>query len=93
VLYGVGALIVSQRTRNSDCMDPLTEEDRSKNSDTIRLTYIGGPTLLIEYGGLRFLTDPTFDLVVNENYRSRDSNYFGQISPGNSRQLLHRRSK
>jgi L-ascorbate metabolism protein UlaG (beta-lactamase superfamily) len=27
----------------------------------IRLTYIGGPTLLIEVGGLRLLTDPTFD--------------------------------
>jgi L-ascorbate metabolism protein UlaG (beta-lactamase superfamily) len=27
----------------------------------IRLTYIGGPTLLIEMAGLRLLTDPTFD--------------------------------
>ena len=27
----------------------------------VRLTYIGGPTLLIEYGGWRLLTDPTFD--------------------------------
>jgi L-ascorbate metabolism protein UlaG (beta-lactamase superfamily) len=27
----------------------------------IRLTYIGGPTLLIELAGLRLLTDPTFD--------------------------------
>ena len=27
----------------------------------LRLTYIGGPTLLIEVGGLRLLTDPTFD--------------------------------
>jgi L-ascorbate metabolism protein UlaG (beta-lactamase superfamily) len=25
------------------------------------LTYIGGPTALLEHGGLRFLTDPTFD--------------------------------
>ncbi|MFE0191522.1 MBL fold metallo-hydrolase [Streptomyces sp. NPDC058989] len=25
------------------------------------LTYLGGPTALIEYGGLRLLTDPTFD--------------------------------
>src|SRR5579871_647755 len=29
---------------------------------TMTLTLIGGPTLLIEIGGLRFLTDPTFDL-------------------------------
>jgi L-ascorbate metabolism protein UlaG (beta-lactamase superfamily) len=27
----------------------------------VRLTHIGGPTLLIEVGGLRILTDPTFD--------------------------------
>ena len=27
----------------------------------LRLTHIGGPTLLIEVGGLRLLTDPTFD--------------------------------
>jgi L-ascorbate metabolism protein UlaG (beta-lactamase superfamily) len=27
----------------------------------IRLTHIGGPTALIELGGLRLLTDPTFD--------------------------------
>jgi L-ascorbate metabolism protein UlaG (beta-lactamase superfamily) len=30
-------------------------------SGGVRVTYIGGPTLLIEAGGLRFLTDPTFD--------------------------------
>lgn len=28
---------------------------------TARFTHIGGPTLLIEVGGLRILTDPTFD--------------------------------
>jgi L-ascorbate metabolism protein UlaG (beta-lactamase superfamily) len=27
----------------------------------IRLTHIGGPTVLIEVGGWRLLTDPTFD--------------------------------
>jgi L-ascorbate metabolism protein UlaG (beta-lactamase superfamily) len=27
----------------------------------IRLTHIGGPTTLIEIGGWRLLTDPTFD--------------------------------
>jgi L-ascorbate metabolism protein UlaG (beta-lactamase superfamily) len=27
----------------------------------IALTYVGGPTALLEYGGLRILTDPTFD--------------------------------
>ena len=27
----------------------------------LRLTHVGGPTVLIEVGGWRFLTDPTFD--------------------------------
>lgn len=30
-------------------------------SDRLTLTYIGGPTALLELGGLRLLTDPTFD--------------------------------
>jgi L-ascorbate metabolism protein UlaG (beta-lactamase superfamily) len=31
------------------------------SSSNIKLTLIGGPTVLIEYEGLRILTDPTFD--------------------------------
>jgi L-ascorbate metabolism protein UlaG (beta-lactamase superfamily) len=27
----------------------------------LSLTYVGGPTALLEYGGIRFLLDPTFD--------------------------------
>ncbi len=30
-------------------------------SDEIKIKYIGGPTVLLEAAGLRFLTDPTFD--------------------------------
>jgi|KBSMisStaDraftv2_1062788.scaffolds.fasta_scaffold00129_18 L-ascorbate metabolism protein UlaG (beta-lactamase superfamily) len=30
-------------------------------TDEVKLKYIGGPTLLLELGGLRFLTDPSFD--------------------------------
>jgi L-ascorbate metabolism protein UlaG (beta-lactamase superfamily) len=30
-------------------------------NEDLRLTLIGGPTLLIEWSGLRLLTDPTFD--------------------------------
>ena len=33
--------------------------------DNIHLTYIGGPTILIEVGTLRLLTDPTLDLPGN----------------------------
>ncbi|MFT4112865.1 MBL fold metallo-hydrolase [Silvibacterium sp.] len=35
-------------------------------AEDVRLTYIGGPTVLIEFGGLRLLTDPTFDAGGNE---------------------------
>jgi L-ascorbate metabolism protein UlaG (beta-lactamase superfamily) len=34
----------------------------------VRLTHIGGPTVLIEVGGWRLLTDPTFD-AAGGNYR------------------------
>src|SRR5689334_20060302 len=27
----------------------------------VRVTHIGGPTVLVEFGGWRILTDPTFD--------------------------------
>ncbi|HKJ81462.1 MAG TPA: MBL fold metallo-hydrolase [Ignavibacteriaceae bacterium] len=30
-------------------------------SDEIKINYIGGPTILLEVAGLRFITDPTFD--------------------------------
>jgi L-ascorbate metabolism protein UlaG (beta-lactamase superfamily) len=32
----------------------------------VRITYVGGPTALIEWGGLRLLTDPTFDPAGSE---------------------------
>lgn len=35
----------------------------------LRVTYVGGPTALIEVGGLRLLTDPTFDPAGSE-YRT-----------------------
>lgn len=36
----------------------------------LRLTYIGGPTALLELGGLRLLTDPTFDPAGSEYPRT-----------------------
>lgn len=30
-------------------------------NDQLTITYIGGPTVLLEFGGVRLLTDPTFD--------------------------------
>jgi L-ascorbate metabolism protein UlaG (beta-lactamase superfamily) len=40
-----------------------TQSQSVKHSEKrgVRATYIGGPTALIEFAGLRFLTDPTFD--------------------------------
>ena len=32
----------------------------------VRVTYFGGPTILLEVGGLRLLTDPTFDPAGSE---------------------------
>jgi len=32
----------------------------------LTVTYIGGPTALLEFGGLRLLTDPTFDPAGGE---------------------------
>jgi len=31
------------------------------DSNTLRVTYVGGPTAIFEIDGIRFLTDPTFD--------------------------------
>jgi L-ascorbate metabolism protein UlaG (beta-lactamase superfamily) len=36
------------------------------NSTPLRITYIGGPTCLLEFGGMRLLTDPTFDPAGSE---------------------------
>jgi L-ascorbate metabolism protein UlaG (beta-lactamase superfamily) len=39
-------------------------------SDEIKITYIGGPTALLEVAGLSFLTDPTFD-SEDTKYRTK----------------------
>ena len=36
------------------------------STDQLAFTYIGGPTALLEWGGLRLLTDPTFDPAGTE---------------------------
>jgi L-ascorbate metabolism protein UlaG (beta-lactamase superfamily) len=38
-------------------------------TDGLKITYIGGPTALLELGGLRLVTDPTFDAAGGE-YRT-----------------------
>jgi L-ascorbate metabolism protein UlaG (beta-lactamase superfamily) len=39
----------------------MSENRMSETERQVQATYIGGPTVLIEIGGLRLLTDPTFD--------------------------------
>lgn len=34
--------------------------------DQLTITYVGGPTVLLEFGGVRMLTDPTFDPAGGE---------------------------
>jgi len=34
--------------------------------DALTITYIGGPTILLDFGRIRFLTDPTFDPAGGE---------------------------
>lgn len=38
-------------------------------SDDIKIRYIGGPTALLEVGGIKFVTDPTFD-EGNTDYKT-----------------------
>src|SRR5699024_6199294 len=39
---------------------PMTQEERCR-MDTVKFTLVGGPTLIIDIGGSRIVTDPTFD--------------------------------
>ena len=43
----------------------------------VRLTHIGGPTVLLEVGGWRFLTDPTFDLLIAAQMVGPSGNVIG----------------
>lgn len=40
---------------------PAHPTRRAMSNNQPQITYIGGPTALLEWGGLRLLTDPTFD--------------------------------
>lgn len=45
------------------------------------MTYIGGPTCLLEFGGIRLLTDPTFDPAGGE-YQSGPFTLRKRVGPG-----------
>jgi len=52
----------NRRKRSAAHHDEVGKGKPTHMTTTIpRATYVGGPTVLLEWGGLRFLTDPTFD--------------------------------
>jgi L-ascorbate metabolism protein UlaG (beta-lactamase superfamily) len=56
------------------------------SDDTVKLTLIGGPTVLLEIGGLRLLTDPTFD--PPQDYQGRGVVLIKQTAPSLSADAL-----
>ena len=57
-----------------------------KPMSTMTVTYIGGPTALLEYAGLRILLDPTFD--PPQTYESDGENLVKTTAPGVSLEEL-----
>ena len=43
--------------------EPPSSAEAARKSFETKITLVGGPTVLIEMSGVRFLTDPTFDAV------------------------------
>jgi L-ascorbate metabolism protein UlaG (beta-lactamase superfamily) len=39
----------------------ITNQNKMNNSHDFKVTYLNGPTAILEISGLRFITDPTFD--------------------------------
>lgn len=58
-------------------------------SQELAITYIGGPTALLEFAGLRFLTDPTFDPAGSE-YKSGPATLRKLTGPALQREMLGR---
>jgi L-ascorbate metabolism protein UlaG (beta-lactamase superfamily) len=60
----------------------------STTTEKIALCLIGGPTALIEIGGLRWLTDPTFDApghIASGTRRLTTTQPPGRPGPGDRR--------
>jgi L-ascorbate metabolism protein UlaG (beta-lactamase superfamily) len=47
--------------QHSAAPHPFPLHSIQKTMSTFRITYIGGPTMLLDFDGIRILTDPTFD--------------------------------
>ena len=61
LLPAPGRLGGGRRLRAGLGAQPRDQRGRDQRVKDVRLTHIGGPTVLIEVGGWRLLTDPTFD--------------------------------
>lgn len=42
------------------------ESKKRMSEHSLRVTYVGGPTVLVEWAGVKVLTDPTFDAAGGE---------------------------
>jgi L-ascorbate metabolism protein UlaG (beta-lactamase superfamily) len=51
----------AERSARRRLAEVPAHDQEGQRASTIRVTHIGGPTALIEFGGWRILTDPTFD--------------------------------
>ena len=60
-LLPAARLGAGRRLRARVGREPRDRGRRGRGVKDVRLTHIGGPTVLIEVGGWRLLTDPTFD--------------------------------
>ena len=51
------------------------------DGENLKVTYIGGPSCVLEFGGVRFLTDPTFD-PAGEGYTTGPVTLHKLAGPG-----------
>lgn len=75
-------VLPSARSRFELDWKPAPQEvsNNFMKSHQLGITYIGGPTCLLEFGGVRLLTDPTFDPAGGE-YKSVSSTFCKLVGP------------
>ena len=54
--------VLNRGTAKGSSMRPVGSHDASTRTiASVAITYVGGPTAIVEVGGVRLITDPTFD--------------------------------
>jgi hypothetical protein len=81
-LAAFAGLAVRARSRLELDRKPAPQEvsNNFMKSHQLGITYIGGPTCLLEFGGVRLLTDPTFGPAGGE-YKSASSTLRKLVGP------------